>query len=41
MIYGFNRSDVITFRPAYHPKAPQSRRQRTLATVVALVSSEC
>lgn len=42
MIYWFNRSSVITFRPlAYHPKAPQSRRQRTLATAAALVSSEC
>lgn len=41
MIYWFNKSSVIISRPAYHPKAPQSRPQRTLAVAVALVSSEC
>lgn len=38
-IYWFSRITVITFRWAYHPKAPQSRQQRTRATVDALVSS--
>lgn len=32
---------IYRFRPTHRPKAPQSRRQRTLVTAAVLASSEC